>query len=120
MRIFGTEWFTVCFSAMIKGPLAYIFSGVLTSTVYPDLNLNGDYLDTDPLYKSIRSFYVIQLVVIISIILGSPLNYLIMKLTVADEHLPKEAQDFNQITLQSYKQYQNIDSTINGKKMNVV
>lgn len=120
MRIFGTEWFTICFSGLIKGPLAYIFAGVLVSTVYPDLNLNGDYLETDHDYKKIRSFYVIQLVVIISIVLLSPLNYLVVKFTVANEETPQATHDINKVTADSYKKYQNVGSEIDGKKMNVI
>jgi hypothetical protein len=44
---------------MITGPTAYIFAGVLITTIYSSLDLTKDYKEDSSEYKQLRPLYVI-------------------------------------------------------------
>lgn len=100
-QIHGSEWLTVCFSGMITGPLAYIFAGVVVSTISHGIDLNADIKEDSDDYRKIRPLYIVQLVVIISLLVLSPINYFVAKATVREEHDHHEEED--EIDYTAYK-----------------
>ena len=85
-QIYFAEWLGLVSSGLITGPTAYIFAGVLITTIYSSLDLTKDYKEDSTEYKQLRPLYVIQLSVAFSIIFLCPVNYLISKLTIKNEH----------------------------------
>jgi hypothetical protein len=86
---------------MITGPLAYIFAGVVVSTISHGIDLNADIKEDSDDYRKIRPLYIVQLVVIISLLVMSPINYLVAKATVKEEH--EEHEDEDDIDYTAYK-----------------
>lgn len=92
-KIFGKEWLAVCFSGCIKGPLAYIFSGVVVSSISHEIAGETQIAVDSPNYRKIRPLYIVQLVVLISLVVLSPINYLIFKGTVEPSHDDHDEED---------------------------
>ena len=78
---------------MITGPLAYIFAGVVVSTISHGIDLNSNIDENTEDYRKIRPLYIVQLVVILSLLVLSPINYFVAKATVAEEHDHHEEED---------------------------
>lgn len=79
------EYFPVIMSGMIKGPMAYIFANVLVPFRSPCLDIKDhhQYIQSYPLF-------VMQICVIFSLVVLTPINYLIFKLMVK-----KDSKDLN-------------------------
>lgn len=79
------EYFPVIMSGMIKGPMAYIFANVLVPFRSPCLDIKDhhQYIQSYPLF-------VMQICVIFSLVVITPINYLVFKLMVK-----KDNQDLN-------------------------
>lgn len=86
---------------MITGPLAYIFAGVVVTTISHGIDLNGHIEEDSEDYRKIRPLYIVQLVVIISLLVMSPINYLVAKATVAEEH--DHSKDEDDVDYTAYK-----------------
>lgn len=86
---------------MITGPLAYIFAGVVVSTISHGIELNSNIDENSEDYRKIRPLYIVQLVVIISLLVLSPINYLVAKVTVSEEH--EHSKDEEEIDYTDYK-----------------
>lgn len=71
------EYFPIIMSGMIKGPMAYIFANVLVPFRSPCLDIKNhhQYIQSYPLF-------VMQICVIISLVVLTPLNYLVFRLFV--------------------------------------
>lgn len=80
------ELFALCSAGMIKGPVAYIFGGVLAKALDHDLDFGLDVEEGNALYKSRKPLYVVQLVVILSVLVYPPFHFLVCKIMVKNEH----------------------------------
>lgn len=76
----GKEWIAVGFSGMIKGPMAYIFANVLVPERLPCIDIK----DVAQYNKSFPIF-VMQLIVVISLVFMIPINHILFHLTVKKE-----------------------------------
>ena len=80
-KVKPTEWLAISFSGLIKGPVAFIFAGVVTNAL--NNQITGD--ESESLGQKLneqRPLKLVQLVVLISIIVIAPINYIVFKLTV--------------------------------------
>lgn len=81
----GGEWVAFISTGLIKGPMAYIFSNVLVPYRTPCLN------PSDPKqYNQSYSLYVMQAMVVITLTVYCPINFLIFKCFVSKELLEGE------------------------------
>lgn len=89
----GKEWLAVISSGMIKGPMAYIFANVLVPDRVPCLDVKDHHQ-----YDKSFPLFVLQITVLISLVILTPLNHLVFKLTVNKEAVEEKGQDETRTT----------------------
>lgn len=80
MRIRGKEWAYLITSGLIKGPLAYIFANIIVAKSVPCIDTHNY-----AIYKTVLPLFIVQLAVVISLVLGTPLNYIVAKCCVTED-----------------------------------
>jgi NhaP-type Na+/H+ or K+/H+ antiporter len=89
----GKEWLAVISSGMIKGPMAYIFGNVLVPDRVPCLDVKDHHQ-----YDKSFPLFVLQITVLISLVVLTPLNHLVFKLTVSKEAVEDKTEDETRTT----------------------
>lgn len=90
-----SELYAFCSAGMVKGPVAYIFGGVLVSALHHELDGIDNIDESSPLYSSIRPLYIVQQVVLLSILLWPPIHYLACRTFIEPEHSDQATSERN-------------------------
>ena len=89
----GKEWLAVISSGMIKGPMAYIFGNVLVPDRVPCVDVKDHHQ-----YDKSFPLFVLQITVLISLVILTPLNHLVFKLAVSKEEVEDKREDDTKTT----------------------